>query len=290
MFSFHVGGSAAPTLYLKEWRSRGRTSYKGGYVNFMPFAASGEELQEASHMPAPTRKFAIEDLAFYLQQLGSRTTDPTPESVSLIMKQYVLSQYMQLNDYISWILDVTAFRIEEYARRIDDIDSSKSTETFRFEVLNWSWRISEYCGCMRAALYTLKISRIAPPTGNCDHTCDDDFWHIYKGLLDLKQQTADLVSRIISIMESKRSIKAANMSIEEARAVRVLTVLGVLFVPSSFTTGLFSMNEKYLPGAATFWIYLTVAIPPVLVVALTYIFITARHLRGWIKVNTFCKP
>ena len=48
--------------------------------------------------------------------------------------------------------------------------------------------------------------------------------------------------------------------------MKVLTVLGLVFIPLAFTCGLLSMNDRYLPGTGLFWIYWAVALPLIILV------------------------
>jgi hypothetical protein len=42
----------------------------------------------------------------------------------------------------------------------------------------------------------------------------------------------------------------------------------MVFIPLAFCTGIFSMNDHYLPGTASFWIYFAVSIPLIVIVFL----------------------
>jgi Mg2+ and Co2+ transporter CorA len=55
-------------------------------------------------------------------------------------------------------------------------------------------------------------------------------------------------------------------SLDEAASVRVLTLLGMTFLPLSLVSSLFSMGGAFLPGERLFWVYWAAALPFVLVV------------------------
>lgn len=68
-----------------------------------------------------------------------------------------------------------------------------------------------------------------------------------------------VLSSCVQMVESRRSIT-------EAKSINRLTYLALVFVPLTFVSSLFSMNEDLLPGRKKSWIYFTVAVPLVAVV------------------------
>ena len=43
-------------------------------------------------------------------------------------------------------------------------------------------------------------------------------------------------------------------AMREAKCVKPLTLAGLIFTPLIYTSSLFSMNDRYIPGASNFWI------------------------------------
>jgi hypothetical protein len=58
--------------------------------------------------------------------------------------------------------------------------------------------------------------------------------------------------------------------------IKVLTLIGIVFIPLDFICDLFSMNDTYLPGSSHFWVYWASALPLVV-----FVFLEAEvaHLR-----------
>jgi hypothetical protein len=95
-----------------------------------------------------------------------------------------------------------------------------------------------------------------------------------------------LQSKINSLVASASSISSithANRAVSESRDILKLTLLGTTFLPLSFVSGLFSMQEEYKPGGPKFWIYCIVAIV-LLAVALLLTF--SGILHGQWKLRT----
>jgi hypothetical protein len=90
----------------------------------------------------------------------------------------------------------------------------------------------------------------------------EDFLTFEELYQNLKRKAEGLVSSFTGLA----GIVGNRQSLTEARSVRLLTVLGMAFLPLSFTSGLFSMTAQYLPGASKFWVYLAIAIPLLLVI------------------------
>jgi Mg2+ and Co2+ transporter CorA len=69
-------------------------------------------------------------------------------------------------------------------------------------------------------------------------------------------------------------------SLTEAGTIGRLTVLGMVFLPLSHVSSLFSMSDNYLPGAKSFGIYWAISLPMVLFVLLIpYFMIQTRRWR-----------
>ena len=68
-----------------------------------------------------------------------------------------------------------------------------------------------------------------------------------------------VVTSLVQILDSRRSDV-------EASKIKQLTYVALIFVPLSFVATLFSMSDKYTPGASGFWIYFVVALPLSMVV------------------------
>ena len=68
-----------------------------------------------------------------------------------------------------------------------------------------------------------------------------------------------MAGTVIQLVETRQSIK-------ESVNVRYLTYIGLVFLPLTFVSGLFSMSDGFIPGQRDFWIYTAVAAPLLFVV------------------------
>lgn len=76
------------------------------------------------------------------------------------------------------------------------------------------------------------------------------------------------ITGLVGIAGNQQALAEAKRSLKEAKNIKTLTLVGMVFIPLSFCTGFFSMNDQYLPGGASFRVYFAVAVPLIVVVLL----------------------
>ena len=59
-------------------------------------------------------------------------------------------------------------------------------------------------------------------------------------------------------------------SMREVKCVKSLTLAGLIFILLIYTSSLFSMKDRYIPGASNFWIYFVVSLRMVSAILLGY--------------------
>jgi len=74
------------------------------------------------------------------------------------------------------------------------------------------------------------------------------------------------VEYLISFMTGLISIIESRRSLQETKVMKALTLLGMIFIPLAFTSGIFGISGKYAAGETYFWVYFAVALPIVLLV------------------------
>ena len=66
------------------------------------------------------------------------------------------------------------------------------------------------------------------------------------------------------------ALRAAERSIREAKSVKALTILGIVFIRLAFVASLFSMSDPFRPGGRLFWMYFVVTLPLLRLIVLGY--------------------
>jgi hypothetical protein len=197
--------------------------------------------------------------------------DIAMRDLTVFPKKIIASQYLQLIEYHSAILGSMEFPLQ----RKKDFHSVQTT------LLEGQWsdiqlicsRCDRYLKDVEFIMLQLGIPRTEPDTSiaglSWTDSCHADFQHVYAQLKALKSRAVffnESLTGLTGIIGNARSLTEARRSIREAKTVKILTFLAMVFIPLSFTTGLFSMGEDYLPGKSSFWTFFAVSLPMVLFV------------------------
>ena len=102
----------------------------------------------------------------------------------------------------------------------------------------------------------------------------EDYEYLALALINQGKQleaSVPLVTTYLQLVESRRAYL-------ETKNVSRLTTVALVFVPLSFVSGLFSMNEVFAPGGPLFWLFFAVSFPVLILVFL----VTASSSLGFI--------
>ncbi|PNP78652.1 hypothetical protein FNYG_07998 [Fusarium nygamai] len=185
--------------------------------------------------------------------------------IEKIAIKIITSHYLLLMDYFDGII---------YAR---EFPLSRKTNFSTQETLNmeeqWSAiqlirsSLSRYIQNVSLTMVQLRIpfedpGSTDPAPNPLSSEFQQDFQYIYMQLRVLKTR-ADLLNESLTgltgILGNKRSIR-------EAKTVKTLTLVALIFIPLSFTSALFSMSDEFLPGRESFWVFWVVSLPLVIAV------------------------
>lgn len=244
------------------------TPFSGGYLDFIKHP---EFLGNAPK--GPPRTSMLEDLCFYWIEYGSHLAgNASPTIAATFMKKIVASNYMQLIECIRTNISTIEFKL--YQNGLTGIQTPWIEERWS-DVQSWSRQFSEYIEDVEAIMINLGIPFSASPIQQGETTdwksCDIDFQYIHHRLKFFKARVDMLnnsVTGLASISGNRQAILEAKRSLKEAKDIKTLTLLGMVFIPLAFCTGLFSMNDQYLPGTASFWVYFAVSVPMIVIVFL----------------------
>jgi len=260
--------------------------YQGGYQDFTLWSEVGIENQSlgASMVPppGPPRTSTLDDIVYYLSASMPLPEHPsmTPQVAATILKKFVLSHWVAHIEYTKSLLNsIEAAMAKQHGSDLAWLET-QLTDLFR-----WSRRLSSYCEQTETALDNLGLLSqsyygAVPSTSLSGSNCDDDFHYVHRRMQNMKNRAIDLISTVnglIGTLEVKQTIKLtessqkvatrseelANRSLGEARTVRALTILGIIFVPLSTVASIFSIQGNYGPGQPQFWVYWVIAIPVV---------------------------
>lgn len=230
--------------------------FQGGYADFIRH----DSVEQAVLTESPPRTSMFEDLVFYHKHhhkhLGL-TKDPV--SATMFAQKIVASEYMLLIEYTRYLINHLGWKLTR--RDGFEIFDSSWVEKAWSDINAFHRRIDDHVRNVTTARWTLGHTGLPKPPNEWTSTVQD-FRHIEDELLHLRDRSEGLLNSLTSLA----GIVGNRQALSEARSVRVLTILGMTFLPLSLVASLFSMTEHFSPGAGQFWVYFAVSIPLVFLV------------------------
>jgi Mg2+ and Co2+ transporter CorA len=225
----------------------------------------------------------LDDLCYYLRRHAQHINLAHSHAPTFFVKKIITCHYALQLEYLRRIILKTqqklAHHIDLKQFTIPQVESQWS------EVQTLERRLSQNCRDLMEIMAHLRI-----PEGNGqedvvvdwkDTASDFRFLHRqYQSLQHCSEMLNSSITGLASIVGNRHSFReqrlsqqAAERSVEEAKRARALVVVGLLFIPLSLTSSLFSMSQPYGPGQDKFWIYIAVSFPlTALVLFVYYIF------------------
>lgn len=217
-----------------------------------------EKLDEECRKKAPNRKSIMEDLIFYWENHtisgGANRNSNSALGTTFFLQKIIASNYMILVGYLEACLNELEFAIavssvEKGVHQILHVSEQWSS------LQSWSHRFPEYCAAVGDILRQLKHN--LPEEDTKRREWIEDFEGIRDRLGELRARTQVLSESFVGLA----SMAGIQESLEEAKNVKILTIMGVFFLPLSWISSLFAMNEKYLPTTPKFTDYVRIAFP-----------------------------
>jgi len=193
----------------------------------------------------------LQDLIYYYKHHSAAITEEeweTPQKSALFLQKIVAAHYLQLVDYIKVMLPSLELKLT--TAWVEEQDQWKSLQT-----------ISRRCGNFRDDIEDNLLSLGYPLDGKMDDAsklthdswkdCERDLQYVYFRLKILKERADNLTTSMTGLA----SIAGNRQNLEEAKRVKRLNLLALLFIPLAYTSSLFSMQDNYAPNKKNFWVY-----------------------------------
>ncbi|KAF2109352.1 hypothetical protein BDV96DRAFT_585419 [Lophiotrema nucula] len=218
-------------------------SFQDGYIDFLPPPTP----QQARTKPKHPHHSVLKDLCHYFENHADALKDDEwkkPITASFFLKKIVIGHSMQLIDYIKAMLP--SLELHLTTAWVDEQDQWKSLQTI-------SRRCGNYRDDMEDTLLSIGVSLDEPKSTRIRdwRDVDQDFQYIYMRLKVLKNRADTLMSAMTGLA----SIAGNRQNLEEAKRVKRLNLLALVFIPLAYTSSLFSMQDSYAPGNGQFWVY-----------------------------------
>ncbi|KAK7953358.1 hypothetical protein PG988_014052 [Apiospora saccharicola] len=245
----------------------------------------------------PPRSSLLDDLLFYLKNHSDALEAPiVPRSLRVFAEKIVASHFLKLAEFLQTNIDIVQWHL---SRRHDlTLFAVAAVEELWSDVQAWQRRTAEYQDDLEAIMLQLHIPlRELEVTGSQMRSwagSTADFQYLLRRYREIGRRTqglADAISALGSLAGNRAMSGSADLSLQEAaragreaRSMKTLTTLGLLFLPLSFSASVFSMADAYLPGNSMFWVYFAVSLPLVVFVFLLSFIMELGYteaLRHW---------
>lgn len=238
--------------------------FLGGYEDFRdPLLFSKFTKQK----DGPYRQSLFDDFLYYWSLKMPASFDPDKPSLAS------LAYYPMKIVAEEWMSYLTVMRqtIKEYEYSLEDLDGSStlSQELDRLKsdlssLQSWRRRILSTRQKTQAVLRFLGACSVDTAKDDGLSALEED----YKYIATEVQEYGSRLESVLPVVTSMVQIVDSRRALAETSSVTRLTYLAVVFVPLTFTSGLFSMSDDMAPGGSLFWLYFVVALPITLVVFL----------------------
>jgi len=273
--SVGMSGAALERIRLQTWRP-----YRGGYIDPIPHQS------QVKAGCGPPRTCMLDDLCFYMEKHAG-LFESHGSNMGLFLAQKIVASHYQKHVGL----------IHEQISQVQHSMSRQPTlSIFHPEVVEKQWsdvrgyerRVSHYCLEIESIMFQCGIPVSEPDTSEMGNwnSIEGDFRFVFMMLKDAQRGVESLSSSITglaSIVSSRQAVEEQTLTRQEAASMKALTIVGLVFLPLSFTASLFAMPAPYGPGSERFGIYFACAIPLSAVAFATYFFFGGSWARcyGW---------
>jgi len=265
--------------------------YQGGYLDFIPFTT----MEEAKKALAPERLSIMDDICFYWNnhkdQLSHKndSSNKTHLLATYFLQKIIASNYMILVGYLEANLnELETAIINTQVKEKQKHQTMNVTDKWSI-LQSWSHRFPEYCGMIDDILEWHKLAgeNLVGDLKTKWKGCTADFTAIKRRLGDLRERTQLLSDSFVGLA----SMAGIQESLDEAKAVKLLAILGFFFVPMSFVASVFAMPNHAPAIKPGFGHYSYIAFPIALGMTLVVVGVLwglsiqlhLRSARDWAK-------
>ena len=206
-------------------------------------------------------------LSQILKGLGSRkaafahgnSAELSPLSLAYLPLQVVMSK---------WVLytQVVARFLKHYEYSLGSTHTSSVQENDMIDLQKWRHRIIQSQSKLSATRdYVSRYMDCVSKTASQAQEEPQEQWRLL--LHDIDKVTSKLarygqsMEQVIPVATNMMLLLHYERSAVEARFVKRLTYIALVFVPLSWVAALFSMTDDFAPGQPMFWVYFIVSVP-----------------------------
>ncbi|KAL8724369.1 MAG: hypothetical protein Q9166_007990 [cf. Caloplaca sp. 2 TL-2023] len=248
----------------------------GGFNDFISCPSMVQDVPQR-----PVTNSTFEKAIYWLENMSVEEIQSIAKDPRMMFQKplsIVCSEWLVLIRYANTRLSQLEWEIEDPYLRSRNEDLSRTLD----KIHSWRRRFPIYKTIVSEALNkVVRRDRFSRATENALLVLEKDFENILTELNDLHERA----ERIMSVVTAVISIEESKKALHQDRSLARLTYLAVTFVPLSFVSSFFAMNEDITKLKRTFWIYFAVAIPVTLLALVvvrfsdTVVSISQRFMR-----------
>ncbi|KAI0099408.1 hypothetical protein F4814DRAFT_433148 [Daldinia grandis] len=261
------------------------SDFNSGYMDFVPLS------NQMKARSGPPRTSLVEDLLFYLQKHSNTLDLAHPKSLRIFIEKIIASHSLKLAEFLQSNTEAVLWHL---SRRHDLTPFGVATaEELWSDVQSWKRRVAEYQDDLEGTMLQLGVALTrSPDTSRIESWTDStaDFQHLLHRYRQIEKRVNELgsaINTLASLAGNRVTFRTGELSLQEAeragretRSVKALTVLGIIFLPLSFSASIFSMADSYLPGNSLFWVYFALSIPLLGFVILVFSIIELGYMNS----------
>ena len=233
----------------------------GGYNNLIPCPSTRQDPCKRR-----SRGSMLDETIHWLEQMSANEIRSIPQDPRILCQKplsIVCSEWIMLLRYAN-----TRFSQLEWQVENPDLRHKEAGLALTLENLHtWRRRIPKYKILISEGMEKIvRRDDFVYSTTNSLRILETDFEALLSSLDDLHSRA----ERMMSVVTAVLSIEETQKALQQNRSLGRLTYLAAIFVPLSFISSFFSMNEDITRLDKTFWIYSAIALP----VTLTALLVT----------------
>ncbi|KAK4942844.1 hypothetical protein LTR10_017420 [Elasticomyces elasticus] len=302
--------------------------YRHGYPDYIPWSPAAA----ASQSLPMTAVSMLEAIATYWTDVADpaeiQAVRADPSKAGDLLETICSSHWMVMFDYMWTKLNDSEMSLKEITDHHgwpeDKTKLISNVKKTLMQGIAWKRRLNWICGEMDASLKSLGVYSGA--SGSPLQSTDDhiNFRYMRSQFEMLKseyRQFSDYLTSILEVFQgetaleeartstkigvasealTRLSVQLAEKSYEEGRRSAefaqisvILTAVGIVFIPLTYTASIFSMGSDYGPNGGHFWVYWAVA-APLAVVSIILFALFSRTQRlydslAWILFGPYAK-
>jgi Mg2+ and Co2+ transporter CorA len=189
-----------------------------------------------------------------------------PKAPSLLSLSYyplkiIVAEWINYANLIHYAVEYLEYTLEDFSK---DITHLEGLESELCTIQNWRRRVAESTTKISSLIDKLQSFQAGPTFSGTWPSIIEDCLQIAARMEKYSMRFENMVPVLTALVQ----VAEGRHSFADTKNITRLTYMPLIFLPLTFTSGLFSMAGDVAPGGKMVWIYFAVALPLVLVVFL----------------------